>query len=230
MARETQRHRKSPGPTLFTARGIQQHRTGPEIHLGGLCRGEMQPYGRLWRQAGADAGHHPAHGRIAAAVAMIAAQGSVDSDAANTFCGQTLDLGAIRLDGGDGTAGPARLTYRRAQCRVIGQRCLRGQPSLSRGQPAQSGHLRSAHQTRARDISIRVALAQPHQDLAILEHLESPSAHRLSPRAKSPQPSPAVFSSRCPSYRSTGSYMPIREWLHYADLRVAPTCRSRPGP
>jgi hypothetical protein len=26
-----------------------------------------------------------------------------------------------------------------------------------------------------------------------------------------------------------GSYTPIRHWLHYADPRMAPTCRSRTG-
>jgi hypothetical protein len=42
------------------------------------------------------------------------------------------------------------------------------------------------HRARTGNISIRLALAKSHQDLAILEHLELPPARRLTPADKKP--------------------------------------------
>jgi len=134
--------------------------------------------------SGTDAGEHPPDSGVAAAVTVIAAQRRVDGDATDALGCPALDLGSMRFNGGDRAAGPTGLADRRAQRRIVWQRCIGRQPALRGGQPAESGHLRAAHQPRPRDISIRVALAQPHQDLAILEHLKSPSTHRLSRRQK----------------------------------------------
>ena len=103
--------------------------------------------------------------------------------------------------------------------------------------PAQCGHLPAAHQARAGYVSVRVALAQPHQNLTILEHLETPSAHRIPRRQKAHSLAvPSSVRDACPPAQlapicrsANGSIMAITPWIHYADLPVAPICRSRPG-
>jgi len=42
---------------------------------------------------------------------------------------------------------------------------------------AQRGQLVAAHQPAAGDLAHGVAGAQPHEDLSVLEHLDSPAAH-----------------------------------------------------
>ena len=65
---------------------------------------------------------------------------------------------------------------------------------------------------------VGIALAQAHQNLSILEHLESPSAHSPLPGGKSRKGNHMAFSSRCPSS--------LGDWLLYADHALAPICRS----
>lgn len=161
----------------------------------------------------------------------------MDGDAADAFGEPAFDLRPVGFDSGNRAARPTGLANGRTDRSVIRQCRLRRQPTLLSSQRPERGHLRPSHQSRAGNVAIGIALAQPDQDLTILKHLESPSAHWPLPQAKSCRVA-ADVSSRCPSspYKvaplcrsASGSIMAITPWLHYADHPLAPICRSRSG-
>src|SRR5579862_1338511 len=106
------RHRNPPAPP--PPEKTQAARSPPEASLRG------------YRQAPSDSG-------VAAAVAVIATQCRMNGDAANALGRPALDLGAMRLNGGYRATGPTGLADRRAQRRVIWQRCIGRQPALRSG-------------------------------------------------------------------------------------------------
>ena len=78
----------------------------------------------------------------------------------------------------------------------------------------------------ARDVAVGIALAQAHEHLSILKHLESPAAHRHLHGIKIPQGSDwpvrfemSVLPRLAPICRST-------TWLLYAENSLAPICRK----
>ncbi len=94
---------------------------------------------------------------------------------------------------------------------------------------AQLRRLGTAHQPRTLDIAVGISLAHAHQDLPVLEHLESPAAHGHPPGTKSPQSTRAASNRDARPLPQTGSNMLIIGWLHYADPALAPICRSSAG-
>ncbi len=52
---------------------------------------------------------------------------------------------------------------------------------LSRANSRNRAAFGSAHQTGARNLTLRIAVTQTHQDLAVLVHLDTPAGHRLPP-------------------------------------------------
>ena len=151
---------------------------------------------------------------------MLAAQRGVDGDAAD----------ALRRPSARRARGAARRVEmverarrawptRRGDRRVLGQRRRRHRASLARSASARNAAtLRRPIRPRAGDLAVGIALAQPHQDLSILKHLESPAAHRSPPAGtKARKGSGAPRSVRDARLPLAGSNMPISDWLHYGD-------------
>jgi hypothetical protein len=138
---------------------------------------------------------------------------------------------------GDRTACPPRLANDGDDHRVIGQRRIGAEPAMPGCQGTKGRHLATTHQPGAGDVALGIALAQPHQDRSILEHLESPAPHRAPPRTKVREGSGNARQFEMPvtlplariCRSATGSITPIRRWLEYADHAVARICRSRGG-
>ena len=86
-------------------------------------------------------------------------------------------------------------------------------------------------QPSAGDGPIGIALAQTHQDLSILEHLESPAGHRFpsAPGYCLRRLAMRRCDPRCPALHRTGSNTPKHQWLHSGENRVAPICRKLNG-
>jgi len=91
-----------------------------EVHLRGLARGEFQAAGDLGRQAGADAGDHAAHGRVAACPAVLALQRLVDGRAGHALLDPAGHLGAVFFQTGDGAAGAFGRAQGRRHRLVVG--------------------------------------------------------------------------------------------------------------
>ncbi len=178
MTREAQRHHEAPGAALLAARRIEQERTGAEIDLRGFARAELQTHRGFSRTRSIEHREHAPHGRVAAAVAVLATQRGMDRHAAHALLGPAGDALAKRLDAGNGAARPARLADRRRDHGVLGQRRVSDQPAMPIRQRTQCRDLGPAHQPRPRNVAVGIALAQTHQDRSILEHLESPAPHR----------------------------------------------------
>ncbi|MDI4635929.1 hypothetical protein J7U46_22945 [Pelomonas sp. V22] len=70
--------------------------------------------------------------------------------------------------------------HRGGQRGVVGLFGADIEPAARGGDDADLGGLLAAHESAAVDVALGVARAQPLKHLAVLEHLESPSAHRGS--------------------------------------------------
>ena len=123
------------------------------------------------------------------------------------------------LDPGDRRAGTPRLTEVGGDRRIVGQTRGRLEPAETARQRPEGRSLGPADQPRAGDLSVSVALAQLHQDLSIVMHLESPATHRLLPDRKGPRVAAIVSCSRYP--RST------RQWLLYGESCLALICMPK---
>ena len=88
----------------------------------------------------------------------------MDDDAGDPVGVPALHDRPIRLDRGDRGTGAARRADRRGELRIVGQRCARIEPPLTRRKCPQRRHLRPAHQPGTGHIAVGIALAQPHQD------------------------------------------------------------------
>ena len=228
MAREAQRHHEAPGTPQLATRGIEQEGSGAEVDLRCLAGRELQAYGGLRWPCCVERLQHPPHRRVAAAVAVLATQRRMDRHAGHALLDPPCDESAEWFDGRHGAARALRPTDHGRDVAVRRQRRVGNEPAVPLGKCAQGGHLRPPHQASARDVAIGIALAQAHQNRSILEHLDSPSRHRLSPQ-KIRERSGSARQFEMSVIPSTGSNMPISDWLHYGDHQVAPICRSRRG-
>ena len=185
VARPGERHHEAPGASCLAHCRVDEDRAGAEVDLRGLAGREGERYGRLGRARGADRRDDASHRRVAAPIAVLAHKGSMDRYAGHAAGDPALDLRAEGLDGGNGRLGAPGCADERSDRRIVGQRRLGLEPTLVGGERPQARGLGPAHQPGAGDLPVGVALAHAHQDTSILEHLESPAAHRLPSRAKS---------------------------------------------
>jgi hypothetical protein len=231
VARPAQGHDEDPGLERLAGAHIHDLRPGTEVDLRGFARREVQARGGAHRRLGARQGaHEAAHGRVAAGIPVALEQGRVHRRGLHPFGEPRRDHCAQRLERRYAGGCPRPLVQHGRQRGVIGQGLRRIQPTLGLCHGPQHGRLGPPHQLRPRDVAIGIALAHAHQGLAILKHLESPSAHRTLP-AKRPrvrrwssrpdQPPPGTL-----NHRAGGSITAVMEWLHYGDPGVAPLRRS----
>src|SRR5450631_745271 len=108
--------------------------------------------------------------------------------------------------------GPSIFRRRRLILRGV---ALRASATLGRRPVAERPRPSIAHQPRPGNVAIRIVLPQPQLDLTILNHLESPSAHRTRQRTnRQVSLRPLVLDAHLTSLHWLK--MPISEWLHYA--------------
>jgi len=182
MPREAQRHHEAPRTPLLAASGVDQERPGAEVDLRRFTGCELQPHGGFGRPRRAERLQHSPYCRVAAAVAVLAAQRGMDRDASDALLDPPRNERAKRLDRRHGAA---RTPCAADQCRNLAVRRqprVGDEPVVLDRQCPQDGHLRAAHQASARDVAVGIALAQAHQDRSILEHLDSPARHLAPPR------------------------------------------------
>jgi len=231
VARPAQRHHEHPGLEHLAGVHVGDLGPGAEVDLRGLGRIEVQAHRRahLGLRRSQLLPEAP-HRGVAAGVAMVATQPRVHRRALQPLRAPLANQRGERHQRRDRARCHARWRQRRAQHRVVGQRLRRIQPAHLLGALAQLADLLAAHQPRPRDVAIGIALAQPHQNLSILEHLESPSAHRTPPdksgsvRPWSSNPAQPTLAPICRS--SGGAITPILTWRQYGDPGLAPLRRS----
>lgn len=144
----------------------------------------------------------------------------------------------MHLKTGDGRGGLLLGSERCCYLGVFWQRHIALEPAMLLSQRAQGGELASPHIARACQLTVRVAVAHAYEDMSILVHLDSPSAHCCLPEAYFPSSlaGNVHHKSRCP-FRSpapicrkpAGSFMPETQWLLYAENSPAPLCRKSIG-
>ena len=118
--------------------------------------------------------------------------------------------------------------------RVLRQRCRRIEPAFALRHLAQHRQLAPAHVLPAGDLAVGFAAAQADEHLSILEHLDSPAAHRHLHGIKIPQRSdwPVRFEmSALPRLapicrKSGGAITPTTPWRLYAGNPLAPIRRK----
>jgi hypothetical protein len=198
-----------------------QHRPGAEIDLGGFAGGEVRrtvASGGVSRFSVRASGAPPSSCRCS----RVRASGGVNDDAGDALVEPGGDSVAQRFQTGNGGAGPL---WRR-QCvgdgRVVGQRPSRLVPASPVRRPGPQA----------------AAVRRP-----ISRSWQCRGRSRPDASASGPVGSGAFRSSFCsspPAKKPPRVPMPIeirnarclllqRRWLHYADPRLAPICRSRTG-
>lgn len=220
VAGETQGHDEEPGLEHFAGGDIGDGGAGPEIHLGGFPRLEVEAHGHLWRLLRLDLAQDAVDRGIAAGIAMPLDQHPMDAGAGDAGGVPLNDLFPPGFQGGDATGGQPRLVAEdRGKQLVVGQGNVRGQPAAIGGGLADMGQLLAAHQARPGNIPVGIALAHAHQGLSVVVHLEPPFAHGFSWQKS----------------REDSRSMKVRDpksgsgWLLYAGNTLAPLRRKQNG-
>jgi len=181
VAREAQRHHEEPRLGRDAAQRVRDHRAGAEIDLGGFAGREAQDHRGRRRLGRVDRLQDPAHRRVAAVIAVLAHQGSVDRGAGDTRLRPLGDALAVLLQRRHACRRQRCRGKRRGQLGVVRQRPAGIEPLMLDRHHAQLRRLLAAHQPRSGDVAVGIALAHPRQDLSVLKHLEPPSAHCRPP-------------------------------------------------
>ena len=176
MARKTQRHHEEPALEHLTGIHIGDHRAGAEIHLRGICRGELEPERHFDATFGGQLAQQPIACRVTAGIAVLTHQCRMH--------GGALDAGRLPLPDlfAPGCQAHRTLSGRRGQYGgELGirrqRRRLGRKPALCGGQGTHASELAPPHESGPGNLSVRIPLAQTHQDLSVLIHLKRPLAH-----------------------------------------------------
>jgi len=217
VAGMAQRHHEGPGAARLAV-GAGEHRAGAEVHLRGLGGREGQAHRRLWRLRSAHALQYAPHCGVAAGEGVLAFERGVDRAALHAGVEPALHDFAQGLGAGDGGGRSFARRHRLGDGFVAGQLGGGVEPAVRLREPQQLARLVPAQEAAARDLARRVARAQPHEHLSVLEHLDPSATHGGPPSKSSDGSRGVVEDSRRP--RGTG------HWPLYADHGLAGICRS----
>jgi hypothetical protein len=252
MPRPCQRHHEDPRLERDTGL-VRQHWPGAEVNLCGVGRREFQDRRRRYTTFGFQVKQKAPHGRVTAAVAMVAFERAEDRRALHAGVKPAADQIAKRLERGNAATRHLRIAPEDArQFGVVWQGPARLEPAVGKRDLPYGLQLAAPHQVRAGNVAVGIALAHAHQNLSIFEHFKSPVTHRPSGQKLRRYPGreirnafrdaaghnnePAAWLDYAdpevaPIRRSSsGSNTPILHWLDYGDHLVAPLRRSRNGP
>ena len=234
MAREAERHHERPSAPQLAASGIEQHRPGAEIDLRRFARSELQSHRSLGGAPRRQRPQHAPHRRITAGVTVLTTQGGVDRHTTHTLLGPARHDVAKRLDRGNRAApavlGRAPPRSRRPPATACRRRASHAAWPALAAPPPSAGP--SAAPARCRGRNRPGASAPGPLDTETSRISCAPPRFSLWTKVRegsgnAPQFEMPVFTSPWLQYADqqlaslwrsrAGSYMPITQWLQYAD-------------